>query len=114
MTTSKKRPATKKAVTRKVSKTSTIRKKNLPAPVSAKTTSKTTVRHNKVATQALVFLDEAATLLRDGIRESAKTTEKSRIVAKKKAHHLIGRASRELSKAIEEGASSLQRLIKRI
>jgi hypothetical protein len=114
MTTSKRRSAWKKKVTRKTSRKPAARKKSLPAKASTKVTAKKALRHNKVAKQALEFLDEAASLLRTGIREGAKATEKSRIVAKKKAHHLLGKASRELSKAIEDGASTLQDIIKKM
>lgn len=114
----KKGGAKKDVVKRNISKKTAVKpaakKKSLPAKVSTKVTTKKTLRHNKVANQALEFLDEAATLLRVGIREGAKATENSRIVAKKKAHHLLGKASKELSKAIEDGASTLQDLIKKI
>ena len=113
MTTSK-RPASKKIATRKVSKKTATKKKALPAKVSTKVTDKTAVSHNKVAKQALGFLDEAAALLRAGIRESAKTSSNSRIVVKKKAHHLLVKASKELSNAIEEGTKSLQQIINKI
>jgi len=103
--TSQKKRATKKSANRR---------KSLPAKVSTKVTTKSAVRHNKLAKQALEFLDEATSLLRTGIRESAKTTEKSRILAKRKAHNLLGKASRNLAKAIEDGASTLQDIIKRI
>ena len=114
MTTSKLHPSSKKTAIRKVSKKTVTKKKVLPAKVSTEVTNKTAVSHNKVAKQALSFLDEAASLLRDGIRESAKTTANSRIVVKKKAHHLLGKASKELSKAIEEGAKSLQQIVEKI
>jgi len=114
----KKGAGKKNIVKRKISTKTAVKpvakKKSLPAKVSSKVTPKTTIRHNKAANQALGFLDEAASLLRAGIREGAKASENSRIVAKKKAHHLLGKASRELSKAIEEGASRLQDLIKKI
>lgn len=113
MTTSK-RPASKKTATRKVTKKTVTKKKALPAKVSSKVRTKTAVSHNRVAKQALGFLDEAASLLRAGIRESAKTTAHSRIVVKKKAHHLLGKASKELSNAIEEGAKSLQKIVAKI
>ena len=109
-----KKDAVKRKVLTKPAVKPAAKKKSLPAKVSTKVTSTTTLRHNKVANQALGFLDEAASLLRAGIREGAKATENSRIVAKKKAHHLLGKASRELSKAIEDGASTLQDLIKKI
>ena len=110
MTTKKYHPASKKSASKKV----VLKKRALPAKVSTKVLTKSTIHHNKIAKQALGFLDEAAALLRAGIRESSKTTANSRIVVKKKAHHLLGKASKELSKAIEEGAKSLQQIVEKI
>ena len=90
------------------------KKKVLPAKVSKKLTSVPAGHEHKLAEQALKFVDEAATLLRSGIREGAATTAKSRIAAKKKAHDLLGKASSNLSKAIEDGSSVLQDLLKKI
>jgi soluble cytochrome b562 len=114
MKTTNHHPASKKTAIRKVSKKTLTKKKALPAKVSTKVTTKTAVTHNKVSKQALEFLDEAAALLRAGIIESAKTTENSRILVKKKAHHLLGRASKELSNAIGDGTRSLQQIIGKI
>ena len=71
-------------------------------------------REHKLADQSLKFVDEAAALLRTGIQEGAAMTAKSRIAAKKKAHNLLGKASHNLSKAIEESTSVLQDLLKKI
>jgi len=111
MTTRKTRRTPRK---KRATKKSANKRKSLPAKVSTKVTTKSAVRHNKLAKQALEFLDEATSLLRTGIRESAKTTERSRIIAKRKAHNLLGKASRHLAKAIEDGASTLQDIIKKI
>lgn len=90
------------------------KKKILPAKVSKKLTSVPAGHEHKLAEQALKFVDEAAALLRSGICEGAATTAKSRIAAKKKAHDLLGKASSNLSKAIEDGSSVLQDLLKKI
>jgi hypothetical protein len=91
-----------------------LKKKTIPAKVSSKAEPIPHGREHKLAEQALKFVDEAASLLRSGIREGAATTAKSRIAAKKKAHNLLGKASVNLSKAIGDGASVLQDLIKKI
>ncbi len=110
MTTKKQKPAAKKTTSaKKVSKKTVTRTK-----VSSKATKIPLGREHKLAEQTLKFVDEAAALLRSGIRESAATTAKSRIAAKKKAHDLLGKASSNLSKALEEGTSVLQDLIKKI
>ena len=90
------------------------KKKVLPSKVSKLVTSVPAGHEHKLAEQALKFVDEAAALLRSGIREGAATTAKSRIAAKKKAHDLLGKASSNLSKAIEDGSSLLQDLLKKI
>jgi hypothetical protein len=90
------------------------KKKTVLAKHTSKATAKPTVQHNKLATQALKFLDEATALLRTGIQEGAQTTGESRILAKKKAHNLLGQASKTLSQAIEDGATTLQGIIKKM
>lgn len=109
MPTKKVKPAVKKPAPK-----STPKKKAMPAKVSSKTDEIPHGREHKLADQALKFVDEAATLLRTGIREGAATTAKSRIAAKKKAHLLLGKAADNLSKAIEDGTSVLQDLLKKI
>ena len=86
----------------------------MPAKVSSKTGAIPHGPEHKLADEALKFVDEAATLLRSGIREGAATTAKSRIAAKKKAHLLLEKASVNLSKAIDDGTSVLQALLKKI
>ena len=110
----KKRAATTTPSKKATSSKSLPKKKALPANVSKKLTSVPAGHEHKLAEQALKFVDEAASLLRSGIREGAATTAKSRIAAKKKAHDLLGKASSNLSKAIEDGSSVLQDLLKKI
>lgn len=116
MATSKKKPAAKKSTPKAKAKASKAppKKKTLPAKVSTKATSVPAGREHKLAEQALKFVDEAASVLRSGIRGGAATTAKSRIAAKKKANDLLGKASSNLSKAIEGGASALQSLLGKI
>jgi|688.fasta_scaffold406507_1 hypothetical protein len=119
MTTSNHRPSSRKRAARKVSKKPAVKKpvakkKPFPARASTKPTAKSAVRRNLLAKEALKFVDEAASVLRIGIREGVKTTDRSRIVAKRKAHNLLGKASRNLSKAIEDSASALQDIIRKI
>ena len=116
MATAKKKTAPKTS-TASTAKKELPKKKVLPAKVSTKTGKTTPIpsgREHKLAEQALKFVDEAASVLRTGIRDGAATTAKSRIAAKKKAHDLLGKASSNLSKAIEDGASVLQDLLKKI
>ena len=99
---------------RLVAKKPATKKKSVHAKLTPKVTTKPTVRHTKLSTQALKFLDEATAVLRTGIREGAQTTEESRILAKRKAHSLLGKASKTLSQAIEDGTSTLQDMIKKM
>jgi hypothetical protein len=104
MTKSKTKSAPKKSASRK--------SKKKPLPVKKATKAKPAADH--LAGRALKLVDEAAALLRSGIRQGAKTTAHSREVAKQKAHRLLGQASTSLSQAIEDGASSLQRILKKL
>jgi hypothetical protein len=99
---------------RRAAKKPATKKKSVLAKPTRKVRTKPTVPPTKLATQALKFLDEATALLRTGIREGAHTTEESRILAKRQAHSLLGKASKTLSQAIEDGASSLQDIIKKM
>ncbi len=118
MATTKKKTAAKKSpVTKAKAKTAKALPKKVPskpAKVGTKATPIPQGREHKLAEQALGFVDQAAALLRSGIRESASTTAKSRIAAKKKAHDLLGKASSNLSKAIGDGTSTLQNLLGKI
>jgi hypothetical protein len=92
----------------------TASRKSKKKPLPAKTATKSKPAVDGMAERALSLVDEAAALLRSGIRRGAKTTEKSRAAAKKRAHRLLGQASTNLSRAIEDGASSLQRILKKL
>jgi len=108
------RVAKKPTTLKRGAKKPTTKKMSVHAKLAPKVTTKPAVTHTKLATEALKFLDEATALLRTGIREGAQTTEKSHILAKRKAHSLLGKASKTLSQAIEDGASTLQDFIKKI
>ena len=109
----KTKPAAKKSpVTKAKAKVSkALPKKSSKPKVSTKATPIPQGREHKLAEQALKFVDQAASILRDGIRGGAQTTSKSRIAAKKKAHDLLGKASTNLNKAIDSGTSALQSLL---
>lgn len=103
-------PTAKKKSPAKKSPSSASRKKAKPGKKAAAAKPAT----DNLTEQALKFVDEAAALLRTGIREGAKTTAHSREVAKKKAHRLLDQASSSLSQAIEDGASALQKILKKL
>ncbi len=123
MATAKKKPAAKKSTTSKVKakvskalpkKVASKPKAGAAAKVSTKSTSIPQGREHKLAEQALKLVDQAASVLRGGIRGSAQTTAKSRIAAKKKAHDLLGKASSNLNDAISSSTSALQNLLGKI
>jgi len=118
MATAKKKPAAKKSTPAKAAKPApkktTAAKKTAASKVSTKATHVPSGREAKLAEQALKFVDQAAAVLRDGIRTGAATTAKSRIAAKKKASTLLDKASTNLSKAIHHGSSTLQDLLGKI
>ena len=118
MATAKKKPAAKKSTPAKAAKPAPKKKaavkKTTTSKVSTKATHVPSGREAKLAEQALKFVDQAAAVLRDGIRTGAATTAKSRIAAKKKASTLLDKASTNLSKAIHHGSSTLQDLLGKI
>ena len=114
MATTKKKPST----ARKSTKTTKAKTKAPRAnkTLSTKKTPKPTpsTREDKVASSALKMIDEAASLLRKGVNTSAAATEKSRAVAKQKAHSLLTKATKSLSSVVDDGASVLHKVIGRL
>lgn len=83
-------------------------------PTAVKKVKSTASPEHKAATAALKLVDEAATLLRSGISTSAKTTEKTRLEAKKKAHSLLNKASSSLAEVLGSGTSVLRKAINKL
>ena len=90
-------------------KTTAVKK---PAPV--KKVKSTASPEHKAATAALKLVDEAATLLRSGNSTSAKTTEKTRLEAKTKAHSLLNKASSSLADILGTSTSLLRKAINKL
>ncbi|MGC1481952.1 MAG: hypothetical protein WA771_15740 [Chthoniobacterales bacterium] len=67
-------------------------------------------REQKLAEQALSLVDQAASVLRDRIRDGATQTAKGRLAAKKRANTLLSRASGNLHKAVDVGTDNLQKI----
>jgi len=102
--TTTKKAAPKKAAPKK--KTTTVKK---AAPASK--SKPAGPREHKAAESALKLVDQAASLLREGIRNSADTTEKARLQAKQKAHGLLTKATLSLSDLLEGSSSALHKVI---
>lgn len=113
--TTKKKSSASKAPASKAKKTT--QKKSIPkrpAPKAKKPVAKKiSADHfeDVLTKEALKLVDEAATLLRTGIKTSQKTTTKAREAAHKKAHGLLGKATRHLDDALKSGSSFLQKAI---
>ncbi|MEO6054231.1 MAG: hypothetical protein ABIP97_09485 [Chthoniobacterales bacterium] len=67
-----------------------------------------------VAGSALKLVDQAASLLRLGIRNSASQTEKTRLETKKRALSLVSKASEHLNKAVNTGTGGVRDIIGRL
>lgn len=111
MPVKKKTTAAKKAPAKKAK---AAPKKKTTTTSKAKNTKPVGPREQKLASTALKLVDEAAALLRKGIRESANTSEKTRLATKQKAHNLLTKATGSLSDALSEGASALHKVIGRL
>lgn len=124
MATKKKPSSTKarKSPTKKTAAKKSAPKKSAPRKTATKASRKPAQtrsqaagpREHAAANAALKMVDEAAALLRKGIRSSANTTEKSRHDAKKKAHSLLNQASASLSDLLSGGTSALRSVINKI
>lgn len=84
------------------------------SPGKTKTAPVKTSREHKAAAAALTLVDEAAELIRAGIKAGADGSEKARIQAKKRAHTLLNRAASSLETALGAGTSALGKLINKI
>ena len=105
-------PVAKKAVT-PVKKLVAPAKKLAPKKVvSSKPAAKPV--EDVITKEALKLVDQAATMLRDGIKMSHKTTAKARTATHKKAHVLLGKATRHLDDAIQSGSTVIRKIINKI
>ncbi|MFZ4682126.1 MAG: hypothetical protein ACOYMS_06470 [Terrimicrobiaceae bacterium] len=103
-------PAKKKKTTaRKSTSKSPVKKKS-----SAKKAKSAGPREHEIASSALKLVDQAAALLRQGIRTSANTTEKTRLEAKQKAHTLLNKASSSLSGLLSGSTSTLRNVLNKL
>ncbi len=110
MATKKKTTAPKKAAAKK-----TVKKAAKPAPKKkAAPKSATKPAEHKATNAALKMVDEAAALLRKGIRTGSDTTDKSRDAAKQRAHALLNKASSSLGDILSGGTSALRSVINKL
>ncbi len=103
----------KKVTVKKLAKAAPKRPAAQPKKVVAK---KISVQHleDTMSKQALKLVDEAATILRQGIKTSQKTTSKARETAHKKAHALLGKATQHLDDALKSGSSFFRKAINKL
>ncbi len=69
---------------------------------------------DKLAANALKFIDQAAELLREGVITGASQSSLVRHAARKKAHNLIEKAHSSLGEALDTGTSALQKMLGKI
>lgn len=118
MPTKKKSPAKKIAVKKTVAKKPAVKSPAQKTTVKSGRPTKAAVkkkstpvgpREDKLESNALDFVDQAAHLLRESIRTGAKTTKKSRTTAKQNAHELLNKASASLSSLLGKTTSVLRK-----
>lgn len=112
--TSAKHTATSAKTTVKKTAAAAAKKPFIPKTASAKAKATKAIpgdREQRLAEQALSLVDQAASVLRDRIRDGATQTAKGRIAAKKKANTLLARASDNLHKAVDFGTSNLKKIL---
>lgn len=119
MATKKKTTPAKKSAPKKVAAKKSAAKKAAPKKATAKkpASQKSQAygpRETAVANSALKLVDEAAALLRKGIRSGASTSEKARHDAKQKAHTLLNQASSTLGGLLSGSTSALRSVINKI
>lgn len=113
--TSRKSPA-KKAATKKAPARKVVKKTTKPAKkkTTAAKSQPAGPREQAIANNALKLVDQAAALLRKGIRTSADTSAKTRLQAKQQAHTLLTKASSTLGGLLSDSTSVLHKVIGKI
>ena len=71
-------------------------------------------REEKLANSALKLVDEAASLLRKGIKTTADVSDKNREAARKRAHGLLTKAASSLGGLLDTGTSALHKAISKL
>jgi hypothetical protein len=71
-------------------------------------------REEAIANDALKLVDKAAGLLRKAIRSGAETSRTTRLEAKQQAHTLLTKASSTLGQVLDQGTSTLHKVISKI
>ena len=119
--TTRKAAAPKKSVKKVVAKKKTLApKKTVKKVVAKKAAPKKAAKkvvqplEDRLAKEALQFLNDASKILRAGIKTANKTTSKARTSTHKKAHTLLGKATRHLDKVLSESTSIVRKAIKKI
>ena len=116
-----KKPAT--SIKESVSKPKAVKKPILKHAPKKAALKKTAPQHKKAATpsiddrlakEALKLVDEVSSLLRTGIKTSHKTTVKAREATHKKAHTLLGKATRHLDDVLKASSSFINKAINKI
>lgn len=98
----KKSPLKKKATAKRGSTGASSKRKTTSKAKTTKTTPSSSSPVGKTADSVLKLVDEAAELLRKGIREGASQTERARLATKRQALTLVSKASSQLSKLISK------------
>lgn len=71
-------------------------------------------REEKLANSALKLIDEAASLLRKGVKTTADVSEKNREAARKRAHTLLTKATSSIGGLLDSGSSALHKAISKL
>jgi len=113
-----KTPAKKTTVKAKATtaRKATVRKAaaHKTTPSAAKKSKPAGPREEKLASSALKLVDEAAALLRKGIKTTADVSEKNREAARKRAHSLLSKATSSLGGLLDTSASALHKAISKL
>lgn len=100
-------PKTRRS-TKSKSHTRTLKKRAKPSSVKK---AGPVAKHDKLTSNALKFIDQAANLLREGILTGASESTRVRHTARKRAHALIEKAHTSLGEALDAGTSALQKVV---
>lgn len=104
----------KKTLPKKTKRTAPLKKK-----VTSKTPSKSSIKKEHsvddlLAKEAMKLIDKASDILRKGVKQSHRSTNKARETFHKEAHALLGKASRHLEDFLDSSTAALRKVINKV
>lgn len=84
------------------------------APTKTKKSKSSTGSPDVTTHKVINFIDQAAGLLKKGVKETSSQTQSARKATRKKALTLLGQASKHLNEALDEGTAAIRKGLRKL